>query len=43
MEAYLDSVKQYKRNIYRPLAQSTRKKLHTAWEFWIKEFGYAKV
>ena len=41
MEAYLDSVKQYKRNIYRPLAQSTLKKVHSAWDFWFKEFGYA--
>jgi hypothetical protein len=42
MKAYLESVKQYKRNIYRPLAPSTLGKLHSAWEFWIKEFGYAK-
>lgn len=42
MEAYLDSVKQYKRNRYRPLASSSLKKIHLAWDIWFKEFGYKK-
>lgn len=40
MEAYLESVKQYKRNIYRQLPPTTLNKLHSAWDFWFKEFGY---
>jgi len=43
MEAYLDSVKQYKRNIYRPLAKSTLNRVHSAWDFWFKEFGYKRL
>ena len=42
MEDYLDSVKQYKRNIYRPLAKSTLNRVHSAWDFWFREFGYKK-
>ena len=40
MENYLDSVKQYKRNKYRPLPSATLKKLHAAWDFWFREFAY---
>jgi hypothetical protein len=42
MATYLNSVKQYKRNIYLPLPQSIRNKLHAVWDFWFKEFGYEK-
>jgi hypothetical protein len=42
MESYLDSVKQYRRNIYRPLGKSTLKKIHSAWDFWFTEFGYTR-
>ena len=40
MKTYLDSVKQYRRNKYRPLSVSKLNKIHAAWEFWFKEFGY---
>jgi hypothetical protein len=40
MKAYLDSVKQYKRNIYRPLPAPTLKKVNSAWDFMFEEFGY---
>ena len=40
MQAYLDSVKQYKRNKYRPLPPAKRKKINSAWDFWFKEFAY---
>jgi hypothetical protein len=40
MKTYLDSVKQYRRNKYRPLSSSKLNKIHSAWEFWFKEFGY---
>jgi hypothetical protein len=43
MEAYLESVKKYKRNRYRPVAASTRNRIHAAWGFWFKEFGYRQV
>jgi len=43
MEAYLDSVKQYKRNKYRPLGRKTLEKIHTSWDFWFREFGYTKA
>lgn len=43
MKAYLDSVKQYKRNIYRPLPKSIRDRIHSEWGFWFKEFGYKKL
>jgi len=42
MNAYLDSVKQYKRNIYRPLSKRILKRIHSEWEFWFREFGYEK-
>lgn len=42
MKAYLDSVKQYKRNVYRPLPSSTLKKVNSAWDFMFEEFGYEK-
>jgi hypothetical protein len=40
MQAYLDSVKQYKRNKYRPLPPAKLRKLNAAWDFWFKEFAY---
>ena len=40
MVNYLESVKKYKRNKYRPLPSAKLKKLHSAWDFWFKEFGY---
>lgn len=43
MLAYLDSVKQYKRNTYRPLSKPILERIHAEWEFWFKEFGYKKV
>lgn len=41
MEAYLESVSQYKRNTYRPLPGALRERLHSKWGFLFKEFGYA--
>lgn len=43
MQAYLDSVKKYRRNKYRSLAPSKRHKIHEAWDFWIREFGYPRA
>lgn len=43
MEAYLESVKKYKRNRYRPLTSSKRNKINAAWDIWFKEFGYTQV
>ena len=40
MDAYMESVKQYKRNTYRPLSQRILKRLHSEWDFWFEEFGY---
>ena len=40
MEAYLDSVKNYKRNTYHPPPRSILDRIHLEWNFWIKEFGY---
>jgi hypothetical protein len=42
MELYLESVRHYKRNTYRPLPESLMKKIQTRWDFWFKEFGYSK-
>lgn len=42
MENYLQSVKQYKRNKYRPLPKAIHGKLHSAWDFWFEEFGYQR-
>lgn len=41
MEAYLESVSQYKRNTYHPLPGALRERLHSKWAFLFKEFGYA--
>jgi len=43
MNSYLDSVKQYKRNIYRPLSKRILERIHSEWGFWFKEFGYSKL
>ncbi len=40
MEAYLDSVKKYKRNTYHPIPQALLDKIHVKWDFWFKEFAY---
>ena len=40
LDAYMESVKQYKRNTYRPLSQRILKRLHSEWDFWFEEFGY---
>ncbi len=40
MLSYLESVKQYKRNTYRPLPNRILNRLHAEWGFWFKEFGY---
>ena len=42
METYLDSVKKYKRNTYRPSSQLILDRIHSEWDFWFKEFGYEK-
>jgi hypothetical protein len=42
MQNYLDSVKQYKRNKYRPLPSAKLKKLNSAWNCWFEEFAYEK-
>ena len=42
MQDYLDSVREYKRNTYRPLPQALLKRIQTSWDFWFKEFGYSK-
>lgn len=39
MQDYLDSVREYKRNTYRPLPQALIKRIQTSWDFWFKEFG----
>ena len=43
MKEYLDSVKHYRRNTYRPLPQALLQRIHTAWGFWFEEFGYSKM
>jgi hypothetical protein len=43
MKDYMDSVREYKRNTYRPLPQSLLVRIRTEWDFWFKEFGYSKV
>lgn len=43
MEVYLESVKQYERNTYRPPSQLNLERIHTEWDFWFKEFGYNKL
>jgi hypothetical protein len=43
MEFYLDSVRKYKRNTYRPLSKGVLDRLHSQWGFWFKEFGYNKL
>ena len=43
MKDYMDSVREYKRNTYRPLPQSLLVRVRTEWDFWFKEFGYSKV
>jgi len=40
MKAYMDSVKQYKRNTYRPLSKRVLGRIHSEWDFWFDEFGY---
>jgi hypothetical protein len=40
MKEYLDSVRQYRRNTYRPLPQALRERIQTKWGFWIEEFEY---
>ena len=40
MEAYLNSVKDYRRNTYPTPSRSVLKRIHTAWSFWMEEFGY---
>lgn len=41
MIEYLDSVRAYKPDTYRPLPGPLLEKIRAKWEFWIKEFGYA--
>jgi len=43
MKTYLDSVKSYKRNIYRPLSREVLDKIHSKWGFWFKIFAYNKL
>lgn len=43
MEAYLESVKQYKRNIYKPLSPTLLDRIHSDWESWFEEFGYTRL
>lgn len=43
MKAYLDSVKKYKRNIYRPLPKHILDRIHSEWKFWFREFGYKEL
>jgi len=40
MEAYLNSVKDYRRNTYPAPSRSVLKRIQTAWSFWMEEFGY---
>ena len=40
MEAYLDSVKKYKRNTYHPIPRTHLDMIHMKWDFWFKEFAY---
>jgi len=41
MEAYLDSVKNYRRNTYPSTPREIRERINSQWGFWIKEFGYS--
>ncbi|MDF1574799.1 MAG: sulfotransferase [Bacteroidales bacterium] len=41
MEAYLDSVRNYKRNTCHPPSRSILDRIHSEWDFWIKAFGYS--
>jgi omega-hydroxy-beta-dihydromenaquinone-9 sulfotransferase len=43
MDAYMESVKQYKRNTYRPLPQALLDKIHAHWDFWFEEFEYKNL
>jgi len=40
MKEYLDSVRKYRRNTYRPLPKSLLQRIRTEWGFWIEEFAY---
>lgn len=40
MKHYLESVSQYKRNVYKPLSESLREKIQKKWAHWFKEFAY---
>jgi hypothetical protein len=40
MKEYLDSVRNYKRNTYRPLPKRLLNRIQSEWDFWYKEFGY---
>ena len=40
MKEYLDSVRKYRRNTYRPLPKALRERIQTEWGFWFEEFGY---
>ena len=42
MEAYLDSVRKYQRNTYRPLPGPRLERIRSEWDFWFKEFGYSQ-
>jgi hypothetical protein len=39
---YLDSVKNYKKNIFPPLNSRLLKKINSYWDFYFKEWGYEK-
>jgi len=40
MEAYLYSVRKYKRNTYKPLPRKLLDKINIKWDFWFEVFGY---
>ncbi len=43
MKVYLDSVKNYKKNVYRKLPERITRWINEAWEPWFDVFGYKKI
>lgn len=41
ISSYLDSVKDYKKNTFKPLRKSLKKQINTQWKSWFEVFGYS--
>ena len=41
MKNYLDTVRKYRRNTYRPLRKKLLERIWKKWDFWFKAFGYS--